>query len=529
MQSLKIAILLGYHFSVRDFLFTPVWQEMAKRTNIVFYLLGGDPNLKSVVEGRECKNIKFIDNNSIHDEIGLSPVALPFRLKSALVKRWRKYFACLDDEYMFDSLMYRFVVVNRLSHYNIRRKKSREEQKRLQIFTNYKKGERAGALFPESRFLYKLLYELRHSSLLIPTDEDIEQIRALNLDLFVFSRVHLKNTAYWAQVMRRLGIPMVGIVASWDHPTVQGPTPRGMSAYVVASRRMAQEMSELHGIKSERIFQIGKVQMDVFKDPSRLKPKDVFFRELGIPVENCLITFGTNTTGLKEHEISIAKKLAADFVSGKYGKATLLIRTHPQDVNWKRDFQSSEHKPTVICLDGASFGARGWNDLYQEVEDITFLANLMNHSSVVIQSRGSLALDAISFDTPVISLAFDGDLDRIDADSFVWEYCYEHYKPLVAAEGMWMVGSYGALERAIKGYIADPSMHADGRERIRLQHLEPLDGCASARLINLLIECAEKARKRTLPLGDWAYPGFGDLGWAGRQWIDIDKYIDKGL
>ena len=48
MQPLKIVIYLGYHFSVRDFLFTPVWDEMVKRTNVIFYLFTTDPAMQSV-------------------------------------------------------------------------------------------------------------------------------------------------------------------------------------------------------------------------------------------------------------------------------------------------------------------------------------------------------------------------------------------------------------------------------------------------------------------------------------------------
>ena len=100
-------------------------------------------------------------------------------------------------------------------------------------------------------------------------------------------------------------------------------------------------------------------------------------------------------------------------------------------------------------------------------QDIIFLANLMKHSDVVIQSRGSLALDAIAFDTPVISIGFDGDCVRLPEDSFLWEYAFDHYKPLVAADGTWLVGSYDALDKAIRGYLRNPGIHSAGRKAIR--------------------------------------------------------------
>jgi CDP-glycerol glycerophosphotransferase (TagB/SpsB family) len=151
----------------------------------------------------------------------------------------------------------------------------------------------------------------------------------------------------------------------------------------------------------------------------------------------------------------------------------------------------------------------------------------MQHSDVVIQSRGSLALDAIAFDTPVMSLAFDGDLVRPPNDSFLLEYAFEHYKPLVEAEGTWMVGSYEVLDRAIQEYLSDPTVHSEGRRRIRDEHIVPLDGQASQRLVDYLVESARKAKEGTLPEGDWDYTGLGDVNWSSRQMCDVRDYVQK--
>jgi len=267
------------------------------------------------------------------------------------------------------------------------------------------------------------------------------------------------------------------------------------------------------------------VQMDMYTDPSVFSSRCDFLKELGVPADHRLVTFGTNTIGLKEHEVSIAQELSKDFANGRYGKATLLLRTHPQDVNWERDFLYLARPPWVVCLSACSFGSRATNSISHGGDDLILLANLMKHSDVVIQSRGSLALDAIAFDTPVISLAFDGDLVRAPNDSFLLEYGFEHYKPLVAAQGTWMVGSYRALDQAIREYLRDPAIHSEGRRVIRDEHIEPLDGEASRRLVDYLVESATKARAGTLPEGDWDYTGLGDVTWSSRQTCDIRDYV----
>jgi hypothetical protein len=521
---LKIAISFDYHFSVRDFLFTPVWDEMAKRPDVYFYLISSNPEVEAEIKARGCENIFFVDPSQVFENYQKT---FSSKVLSLINKKWMQLFNSFDARYLFDSLAYRFVAVHNLSHYQIRKKKSYKEQQRNRIFLNYRQGEMAGRPFPKSKVLFRLLYEFRHGFLNLVQREDLKLFKSLAPDVFVFGRLHWLTTAYWSRVMKRLGIPMIGVVASWDHPTVQGPTPRGMSKYVVASKRMLEEMSALHEIEPEKIFQIGKVQMDIFKDESILMEREDFFNELNIPSDHALITFGTNVYTLKDHEVSIAQKLASDFSARRYGRATLLLRTHPQDLDWKTDFLPLEKPPFVICMDGASFGYRTTDNFARGTVDQVFLANLMKHSDVVIQSRGSLALDAIAFDTPVISLAFDGDLQKSLEDSFLWENCYEHYKPLVNSDGTWLAGSYNSLDRAINTYLKDPTHHSSGRDTIRCEHIEPLDGGASRRLIDYLVSTAERARNGQVETGNWAYRGLGDTKWATHQECNIYKFLDK--
>lgn len=527
-NNLRIAITLPYLYMVRDFLFTPVWEEMAKRKDVHFFLLHSNTEVGKLISERGCPNVEFVQfPPANHANSDLKSIIRRLLRRDFATQLLSLFFLLLDLMYLFDSLGQRFVAVNDLSHYRIRKGRSPEERKRQQILFEYRKGDAVGRPFIKSRLAFRFLYRLRHGFFNIVRKEGAVFLQKLKPDLFVFGRLHFPETAYWAKALRRSGIPIIGIVSSWDHPTTKGPTPRGMSGYVVASRRMVDEMCGLHGIGEEKICQVGKVQMDEYVDPSIFSGRKDFLKKIGAPPEHRLVTFGTNTTGLKEHEVSIAQKLSKDFVDGRYGNATLLLRIHPQDVNWERDFLFLAKPPSVLCISAASFGTRPADGLSTAHDDQVMLANLMKYSDIVIQSRGSLALDAIAFDTPVISLAFDGDLPRAPNDSFLLEYEFEHYKPLVSAQGTWMVGSYEELERAIDGYLGDPTIHSAGRRVIREEHMEPLDGKASKRLIDYLVESAKKAREGTIPDGDWSYTGLGDVKWASCQVCKVEDYVQK--
>ena len=522
---LKVFISLPYLYSVRDFLFTPVWEEMAARENVHFHLWCENPQASEAIAARGRANISAVEFPSILP--GGATTTAGKILDKLLARRFRRK-ACrwIDERCVFDSVKYRFAALSNLSHYHIRRNKGPVERKRHQVFSDYRSGELVGQPFPRSRLMFRLLYNFPYGWAHFLSRKDWRAFKQLGIDLVVFARLHNYTTAYWARRLRRLGTPMIGIVSSWDHPTTKDPTPRGMSEYIVASERMVEEMSGLHGIDAERIRQIGKVQMDVFRDESAAEDRGSFLGRLGVPADHKLVVFGTNVKALKDHEVSIARRMAADFSAGRYGKSTLLIRSHPQDRTWRQDFDVLTDPPNVICFNACGFGDRAEDDLESGRDDQVFLANLMRHSDVVVQSRGSLALDAAAFDVPVISLAFDGDLDRSGGDCFIEEYAFEHYKPIVSSEGTWMVGSYDALDRAISGYLADPSIHAAGRATIRRDHVEPLDGGASKRLVDCIVESAQRARDGSLPPGDWDYPGLGDVTWASRQVCDVHSFVD---
>lgn len=524
MSTFRIAINVPNLFSVRDFLFTPIWEEMARRRDVQFLLVGLTRSVADVVQRRGVDTIVPIAHTMTGYRWpriagGRRPVRSLWGPLGAL-GGWL-------DSYLYEANTLRFAAANGLSHYRIRRESTPDGRQRRQVMVEYRRGERPGFPFPTSRGLARAVYGLREWPHWPMLPVDRAWLARLNADLFVFGRVHMSFTPYWARELRRLGVPMVGIVSSWDHPTTKGATSRGMSGYVVASRRMVEEMRDLHGVPESQIAQVGKVQMDRYLDPSHAGSAGELRRRLGVDADARILVLGTNATGLKEHEVSIARRLAADVRAGRYGHAALVIRTHPLDQDWLRDFHVLADPPRVVVLHAAEFNPGDTDGERRDLEDGRLLTALMKHAAVVIQSRGSLALDAIAFDTPVISLAYDGDETVDPRDSFVQEYAFEHYKPLVRARGTWMVGSHDALARAVAGYLADPSRDAQGRAMIRREHIEPFDGAASRRTIDYLVESAQRARAGELPPGDWSRDGAGNPHWAPQQACDLDAYIDR--
>ena len=515
----RIVIKIEYHFEIRDYLYTTVWNEICNRNEIDFYFLTDDKRIIELINSRNAPNVKAVST------VYIDPAKkLLYKIRSKVEEKLLLLSYKIDQKFLFDTIKQRFARINNLSHYFIFKNKSLAEQKRFQNnFFDMRKGWKIALPFPASKIIFKTLYLFRNKFLYFPLSNHKALIKKLDPDLFVFGRSDFPMNAYWAMVVKKSNIPIAAIVSSWDHPTTKGPLSIFFDFFIVASKHMKYELSQLHGILNTRITQIGKVQMDLFENRMATENKKELLTRLGIIDDKKIITFCTNTTGLKEHEVSIVKWLSQRIKSGIYGRCVLVIRTHPQDINWELDFNSLSELPDVVCLNGYSFGASGSTTLREGNDDQYFLASLMKNSSIVIQSRGSIALDAIAFDTPVISISFDGDLKQQESDAFLHENMYEHYKPLIRARGMKVVGSYAAMDRAINNYLDNPKLDEEGREIIRREHINPLDGRAGFRMVEYLVYLAKNGRNERLPIQK--RNGLGDTTWYSRQQLNIADYL----
>ena len=99
-------------------------------------------------------------------------------------------------------------------------------------------------------------------------------------------------------------------------------------------------------------------------------------------------------------------------------------------------------------------------------------------------------MDAVAFDTCVVNLGFDGAVEVDDSESSRHWYQMDHYRPVLESGGVWLAADFDELDTAINAYLHDPGLHADRRRLLREQQLEPMDGRASARIVNIIKELA---------------------------------------
>ncbi len=479
-KKITIAVWLHTRFRFGDFLCTPILKQMVEDLATQYVFFSNHEEHGRQIAKLNAANITWL--KTIFEDVE----SLPLHLRLL-----RKF----DKGYLYHSLRLRFARLKKLPHWQVWLKASESKREEMQEnFLLFKGWQYAWFPFLKSNFFYKLLYNFRHKSTMLFDRKICATLKLITPNLLILGRTHTWETMYFTKAAYGLGIPVVGLVSNWAHPTTLAPMARGISKLLVASRQMKQELMERESIEPDTIVTVGDIQKDLFNNDQGLCTKEQFMQRLKLPINAKLITIGTNKKGLKEHEASIAKYIAQKILQDTWNNCCLYIQAHFLDKDWKRDFQILEESGRIVVRNTCQF--TGDLDGYKQRR--LFFKNLILHSDIIIQSRGALALDAIALDKPVISLGFDGGLKIAPNDSVIHNYRFLHFKPIIDLKGSWFVKNFKELHDAITCYLLNPKIHKAGRQAVRELCIEPYDGQSSNRTFSAIKECSMLAAARAL-------------------------------
>ncbi len=338
-------------------------------------------------------------------------------------------------------------------------------------------SKKYGFPFPKSLHLYQWIYSFFYSEKHI-TDPNITAFfDATTISKLVFWHVQNPIFREYSICARRQKIPYIAVIGSWDRPTTKGPICPGCDNYIVNSQVMKEELINHHQIQADQIEIVGWPQMDIYHDKSLLFPKENYLESLAIEKNKTILLYAGNAARLGAHEPSVVEHIAKNISQGNYGDAHLLIRPHPQDVDWQNRYQG---------VDKNSPYANFVTVMPSEMSNIKTMVNTLSHADIVMATQGSISLDAAALDKKIINIAFDGSLTRSYTESVKRWYEMDHYLPVVESGGVSIVDNFLSLDEAIKTLINKDPQKA-GRARLREIELEPFCGDSSARQVQAML------------------------------------------
>jgi len=296
---------------------------------------------------------------------------------------------------------------------------------------------------------------------------------------------------------RRLGIPSVCVVLSWDNLTSKGYMAARPDRLIVWNERMRQEAIELHDYAAADVEVAGVAHFDIYRRPDQWLSRSQVCQRLGLDPERPYVVFGTVSPFLFPYNADVAEQLATAFATGRIpGNAQLVVRLHPQAAGDDRygDTRSvydrlREQFPGIVVLDVPAVNATGLQWAFPP-DEMVWLASLLRHAAVCVNVASTLAIDAALSGTPVVGVAFDGTRVLPYHRSIRRAYDYTHYQPIVASGGAPIAESADALVTQIRRYLADRSLDADGRRRIAEDQAWHLDGRSGTRVAHAIAAVA---------------------------------------
>lgn len=295
----------------------------------------------------------------------------------------------------------------------------------------------------------------------------------------------------FARAARRLGIYIIGTPRSWDNLTSKGFAIIKPDKLLVLTSRMVPEAVRYVGMRKEDVIVTGPPQFDMYFKP-RSVTKEEFCQKLGIPAGRRLVLASPFFNPHTGSAVKIINALTAAIKQGKLPRDLhILVRYRPATPPIPAgELEASDHltitNPCAIAFPVTDF-MTPTEDFEWTKDDVNLLIDSLRFSELVINIVSTLSIDAAVFDKPVINVRFDADPacpPKYQVAVMLPEH--DHFRAVEATGGVRLVWNMNELIDSINDYLKNPQLDARGRERLRREQIEILDGGAGRRVADFI-------------------------------------------
>jgi hypothetical protein len=290
----------------------------------------------------------------------------------------------------------------------------------------------------------------------------------------VVSNVQPANAVPFLTAARRLGLPVVGHVASWDHPVGKGVISPYCALYVVQNRVMEEDLRRYHGIAPERVRVTGWPQTDLL---ARHRPRTEYeevLRRQGLHPGRPLVLVAGNTPSNAPYEDRFVERLVDWRKEDAGNRPQLLFRPHPRDGRWRERFAAAE-------------GAEGIAVQQASFTDLEDLAALLQHVDAVVCNAGTILLDALVGDRAAVCVLYDEGAPA--GESWAAKNVVgKHYEELAASGAFYRAERFEDVVAGIGRCLGSPGELSAARTIAVEQVVGTVDGHAAVRVTDAVLE-----------------------------------------
>lgn len=275
---------------------------------------------------------------------------------------------------------------------------------------------------------------------------------------------------------KRLGLPVVGYIASWDHPVGKGIVPPHLDRYLVQNEIMRDDLRRYHNIPPERIDVTGWPTSDVYHRRHSRDEYEALLRGLGVDSAKPVVFVVGNVFHNAPYEHVFLERLA-EWASSPENRArfSLLFRPHPHDVDWRARYAGALDR-----------GVAAQEATYADLDDLTVL---LQYVSCVVAHAGTVLLDAIANDRPSVCVLYDDgapDGERRAEQNVTGK----HYEALVDSGCFYPARSFEQVVDGVERALSNPAEQHDERVRATERVMGTIDGRAAERVAAAVLRTA---------------------------------------
>ena len=290
----------------------------------------------------------------------------------------------------------------------------------------------------------------------------------------VLSNVQPASAVPFLTAARRLALPVVAHIASWDHTVGKGLISPYCDLYVVQNDVMREDLRRYHAIAPERIRVTGWPQTDVLHRRRPRSSYESLVARYDLDPARPVVLVAGNTPSNSPYEDRFVERLLAWRDSDPVSRPQLLFRPHPRDRDWRARF-------------GAAHGKEGAAVQEASFTDIECLATLLQHVDAVVCNAGTILLDALVCDRPAVCVLYDEGAPA--GESWAAKNVVgKHYEELDASGSFYRAESFDEVVAGIEQGLRVPEALAEARLRVVEQVVGKVDGHAASRVVDAVAE-----------------------------------------
>jgi hypothetical protein len=275
---------------------------------------------------------------------------------------------------------------------------------------------------------------------------------------------------------RRLRVPAIGYIASWDHQVGKGIISPHLDRYVVQNETMREDLGRFHGIDPGRVSVTGWPQTDVYQRRRTFNAYHALLGSLALPIDLPVVLYAGNAPNNSPYEQNMVSKFVEWWrVSPARSRFSLLFRPHPYDNQVRKRYAAALEQPGVAVQRRS----------YADYDD---LATLLQHVGCVVAGGGTILLEALVNDRPAVCVTYaEGAPPGFDATESA-NLTGEHYRELIESQAFYRAGDFGELTAVLERALVNPAELAGEQRRVSREVVGDVDGRAAERVVEAIRE-----------------------------------------